>query len=455
MDESAALLLLLLLALVAHAAVSLMNAALQNASAAAMRERAEDGEPSARRYLELTENPLSLSMTVSITHILTRAIIAVQLVLLLIDTFDTFDTGDAGARLALTVATVVCGAGLTLIIGDLAPEALGSAYSESLLPRVIAPMRVLRAVISPLTALVLLLSRLISRVFGGDALAMVNLVTEEEIMTLVHASHSGGVIEEEEKDMIASVLQLDESSARELMTPRIDIIALELNASVRDALAAFVNSGFSRIPVYEDSIDNIKGLLYAKDILKVVKNGEDFRDRAIGDLARPAYFVPEAMPADALLKELQAKNVHLAIVADEYGGTSGLVTIEDLIEEIVGDIRDEHDFAEEEDYVAVGDGAYLIEASMDLDDINELLGCSIDTRAADTLGGYIYLALGRVPKTNETIETEILRMTVQSIEGHRIRKVKVRKVSGEASERARALSNPTPRPLPQRAREGE
>ena len=265
-----------------------------------------------------------------------------------------------------------------------------------------------------------MLSRLISRVIGGDALAMVNLVTEEEIMTLVHASHSGGVIEEEEKDMIASVLQLDESSARELMTPRIDIIALEHRASVRDALAAFVDSGFSRIPVYEDSIDNIKGLLYAKDILKVVKNGEDFRDRAIGDLARPANFVPEAMPADALLKELQAKNVHLAIVADEYGGTSGLVTIEDLIEEIVGDIRDEHDFAEEEDYVAVGDGAYLIEASMDLDDINELLGCSIDTRAADTLGGYIYLALGRVPKTDETIQTEILRMTVQSIEGHRI-----------------------------------
>ena len=452
MDESAALLLVLLLALGAHAAVSLMNAALQKASAAAMRERAEDGEPIARRYLDLTENSLSLSMTVSITHIFTRTIIAVLLVLLLID---VFDTGDAGARLALTVATVICGAGLTLIIGDLAPEALGSAYSESLLPRVIAPMRILRAIISPLTALVLLLSRWISRVFGGDALAMVNLVTEEEIMTLVHASHSGGVIEEEEKDMIASVLQLDESSARELMTPRIDIIALELKASVRAALAAFVDSGFSRIPVYADSIDNIKGLLYAKDILKVVKNGEDFRHRAIGDLARQAYFVPEAMRADALLKELQAKNVHLAIVADEYGGTSGLVTIEDLIEEIVGDIRDEHDFAEEEDYVAVGDGAYLIEASMDLDDINELLGCSIDTRAADTLGGYIYLALGRVPKTDETIETEILRMTVQSIEGHRIRKVKVRKVLGEAYDKARVQSGVIARPLPQRAREGK
>lgn len=443
MDENTAIALLLLLTLGAHAAASLLNAALQNVSAAAMRERADEGNATARRYLILTENPLRLSMTVSITHILTRFAIAVLLVLLVIE---HFINGDLGARLALTVATVVIGAGLTLIIGDLVPEAVGSAQAESLLPRVITPMRLLQLIVSPLTSLVLLLSRLISSIFGGDARAMVNLVTEEEIMTLVHASHSGGVIEEEEKDMIASVLQLDESSARELMTPRIDIIALEAKASVGDALTAFVDSGFSRIPVYEESIDSIKGLLYAKDILTVVKNGEDFANRAIGDLVRSAYFVPESKAADALLKELQEKNVHLAIVVDEYGGTSGLVTIEDLIEEIVGDIRDEHDFAEEADYVAVGDGFYLIEGSMDLDDINELLGCSIDTSVADTLGGYIYLALGRVPERGETIETDILRMTVQSIEGHRIRKVKARKILSEAPAKARPPSDPITEP---------
>ena len=430
MDESIVLALLLLLTLLLHAAASLMNAALQNVSATAMRERAEEGDASALRFLAWEENPLRLSMTVSITHILTRIAITVLLVLLVIE---QFASGDLGARLALALATVVVGAGLTLIIGDLAPEALGSAHAESLSARAIRPMRLLEVIVSPLTALVLLLSRLISRVLGGDAWAMVSLVTEEEIMSLVHASHSGGVIEEEEKDMIASVLQLDESSAREVMTPRIDIVALDVKATVKDALGAFVGSGFSRIPVYEESIDNIKGLLYAKDILTVVKNGEDFSHRGIADLARAAYSVPETKPADALLKELQEKNVHLAIVADEYGGTSGLVTIEDLIEEIVGDIRDEHDFAEEEDYVDAGDGSYLIEASMDLDDINALLGCSIDTSDADTLGGYIYLTLGRVPKTDETIETEILRMTVQSIDGHRIRKVRVRKIPGEAA----------------------
>jgi len=431
MNEGAVFFLLLCIALGLHAAVSLLNAALQNVSAAAMRERADDGDATARRYLALTDNPLRLGMTVSITHILTRIAVAALLVLLLLE---ASSNTDAGARLLLAAAAVILGAGLTLIIGDLAPEALGSAQAETLSAFAITPIAVLHLIVSPVTALVLLLSRLISRLFGGDAQEMVNQVTEEEIMSLVHASHSGGVIEEEEKDMIASVLQLDESTARELMTPRIDIVALEATATIRDALAAFVESGFSRIPVYEDNIDNVKGLLYAKDILTAVKDGQDFAGQRIDNLVREAYFVTEIKPADALLKELQEKNVHLAVVVDEYGGTSGLVTIEDLIEEIVGDIRDEHDFGEEEDYVAVGDGAYLIEASMDLDDLNALLACSIDTSDADTLGGYIYLALGRVPLADEIIETDILSMTVLSIDGHRIRKVKVRKLQRESDD---------------------
>ena len=208
-----------------------------------------------------------------------------------------------------------------------------------------------------------------------------------------------------------------------------------------DALSAFVESGFSRIPVYEESIDNVTGLLNAKDILTVLEKRDDLESQEIRDLIRPTYFVPETKRADALLKELQEKNVHLAIVVDEYGGTSGLVTIEDLIEEIIGEIRDEYDFGEEEDYVAVGDGSYLIDGSMDLDDLNDLLECSIDTGDADTLGGYIYLTLGRVPRANETIETEILSMTVLSIDGHRIRKVKVCKIARETADIEEAPKN--------------
>ncbi len=436
MGQSTALLLLLLVALGIHAGVSLINAALQNVSRADMQKRAEDGDAAAQRFLALAERGLRLSMTVSITHILTRFVIAVVLVLLFVL---PLANGDATALLLAAAATVLLGTSLTIILGDLTPEAVGSSNADNLLPVSLVSMRLLLAVVAPLTALVLWLSRLISRLFGSDAL--VNLVTEEEIMTLVYASHSGGIIEDEEKDMIASVLQLGESSARELMTPRIDIVALEIGETIMDALSAFVESGFSRIPVYDESIDKVLGLLNAKDILTVLENRDDLESKEIRDLIRPIYFVPETKRADGLLKELQEKNIHLAIVVDEYGGTSGLVTIEDLIEEIIGEIRDEYDFGEEEDYVAVGDGSYLIDGSMDLDDLNNLLECSIDTGDADTLGGYIYLSLGRVPRANETIETDILSMTVLSIDGHRIRKVKVCKIAREPADIDEARKN--------------
>lgn len=424
MNDSTVLALLLAIALGLHAIVSLFNAALQNASRSAMRERADEGDASAQRYLALTENPLRLSMTVSVSHILTRFAIAATLLLLLLE---NFAAADMAANLALALVTVLLGAGLTLLLGDLLPEALGSAHADSLLPISTALTSLLARLILPLSALVLLFSRLISRLVGRDAL--VNLVTEEEIVTLVQAGHSGGVLEAEEKDMIVSVLQLGESAARELMTPRIDIVALSLDTAMTEALSAFVGSGFSRIPVYEDSIDTVRGLLYAKDILALLDSRGNLESHAIRDTMRPVTFVPETKSADALLTELQAENVHLAIVVDEYGGTAGLITIEDLIEEIIGEIRDEFDFGEEEDYAELGDGAYLIDASMDLDDLNALLGCAIDTATTDTLGGYIYLALGRVPREKETIKTDILSMTVDSIDGHRIRKVRVQKLA--------------------------
>lgn len=410
-----------------HATVSLLSAALQNVSRASLRERAEEGDDSAARVLALTEESLRFGMTVSLAHILTRFAIATVLVLLV---NDSIIHGDPAARLVVALVTVIFGATATLILGDLVPEALGSTYGENLYRLAVMPMRALVMIMSPLAALVLFLSRLISRLFGGEPL--VNLVTEEEILTLVSAGHSGGTIEEEERDMIYSVLQLGDSNARELMTPRIDIVALEVNESMMAALSAFVDSGFSRLPVYEGSIDKVIGLLIAKDILTLLENRDDLGSSSIRALIRPAWFVPESKRADALLKEMQAENIHLAVVVDEYGGTSGLITIENLIEEIIGDIRDEYDVDEEEEFVALGDGSWLIDGSMDLDDLNNLLDCSIDTNVTDTLGGYIYLHLGRVPAAEEAISTDVLSMTIKSIDGHRIRKVAVRKSAPEA-----------------------
>lgn len=427
MDDSTASLLLLFIFISIHGTVSLFNASLQNVHHATLRERSDEGDKTAKGILELTTGSHKLTMTVSLILGIFRFAIASTLVLLVRDSITTTDP----AIIALTlVLMVVIGASLTLMLGELVPTAIGSSYANSIAWVAVNPMRGLIIILSPLTALLLLISRFISNIFGSGQL--VNSVTEEEIMTLVNAGHTGGTIEEEEKDMIYSVLQLDETTARELMTPRMDIVALDIDATIDDALSAFVESGFSRVPVYEETIDNVSGLLYAKDILSLLNNKDKLENTAIGDLIRSPYFVPETKRADALLKELQERNVHLAIVVDEYGGTSGLVTIENLIEEIVGDIRDEYDFDEEEDYIEAGNGVYLIEASMDLDDLNELLECSIDTTDADTLGGYIFLTLGRVPEQHEVIETDILKMTVKSIDGRRIRKVEVIKKEPES-----------------------
>lgn len=425
MDASTASLLLLFVLIMIHGIVSLFNSSLLNAHRVTLRESADEGDTTAQNILDLTEGSSQLVMTVQLTQIIIQFAIAFALLTLVSATA----ISDNSTQPLANIVAVVLGASLTLILGQLVPEAIGSSYANPIARLAISPMRMLILILSPLTALLLLVSKLISSLFGSGQL--VNRVTEEEIMTLVNAGHSGGTIEDEEKDMIYSVLHLDKSTARELMTPRMDIVALEVNNSIEEALSAFVESGFSRIPIYEESIDNVIGLLYAKDILSLLNDKDELETKTIRDLIRPSYFVPETKQADVLLKELQERNVHLAIVVDEYGGTSGLVTIENLIEEIVGDIRDEYDTDEEEDYVEQDDGNYIIDASMDLDDLNDLLDCAINTEDADTLGGYIFLTLGRVPEEDEVVETDILTMTVKSIDGRRIRKVEVSKKSPE------------------------
>jgi len=254
---------------------------------------------------------------------------------------------------------------------------------------------------------------------------LVNTVTEEEILSLVTEGNTDGTIQDNERQMIFSVLQLDQTNVREVMTPRIDIIAVDVHTPLSEAMNEFISSGFSRLPVFEENIDNIVGLLYAKDLLNLWRVGGMENGRTVRDLVRPAHFVPETKLASELLRELQNRKVHMAIVVDEYGGTSGLVTIENLIEEIVGDIQDEYDINEEDEYEVDTDGIYTVDASMDLDDFNELLDVDLEAPETDTLGGYIYMRLGHVPDEGEVIDTDELTLTVLSIDGRRIRKVQV------------------------------
>ncbi len=247
------------------------------------------------------------------------------------------------------------------------------------------------------------------------------LITEEEIMTMVDAGEEEGVIEEEEKAMIYSIFQLDNTLAREVMVPRIDIIAFEENTTLKEATEIFLSTGHSRAPVFRGSIDNIIGLIYIKDLLASWQLGE--LDKDISDLLREPYFVPEAKVLDDLLAEMQAKRVHMAVVVDEYGGTAGLVTIEDVVEEIVGEILDEYDFAEELAYEQVGDGVFTFSGGIDIDDVNRITGVRVPKETSETLGGLIYSELGKVPLVGETVDVRGLHLVVEQVVGRRIRRI--------------------------------
>ncbi len=417
--------------LLVQATLTMAYAALVNARRNDLRERADGGDRRAKGILALTGDATpALQITYLLLTTVLRLVIAAVVILTLSQPFLIANPAIPpvlGHGFALLLAAT-----LILILGDIVPEAVGSVYTTPLALLLVRPMYLIVMFLRPVTLSLLLASRLVSSLFGSDRLT--NTVTEEEILTLVDAGHSGGTIEEEEKEMIYSVLQLDQTLAREVMTPRMDIIAVEIEATLEEALAKFVESGFSRIPIYEDTIDNVSGLLYAKDLLRYWRhNGQTDTSMTIRELLRPAHFVPESKRADELLKEIQSRKVHMVIVVDEYGGTAGLVTIEDMLEEIVGDIQDEYDFHEEDEYIELGSDEYIVDASMDLDDFNELLDINLPTEDSDTLGGYIFVLLGRLPVGGEVMETDDLTLRVDTLEGRRIRKVWVKHKSRDAA----------------------
>jgi putative hemolysin len=223
--------------------------------------------------------------------------------------------------------------------------------------------------------------------------------------------------------MIASIFAFGETLVREVMVPRIDVSAVPVDVPMLEALDLILKAGHSRIPVYHDTIDNVMGILYAKDLLRYLRDGRT--DVHLGKILRPAYFIPESKKVDELLQELQQRKVHMAVVVDEYGGTAGIVTIEDLLEEIVGEIQDEYD-AEEPTVEAVDDREFLFDARVSLNEVNQLLGVELPAEGGDTLGGFIYSQLGKVPAVGDTIEYGDVTVEVLSVAGRRIKQVRAR-----------------------------
>jgi CBS domain containing-hemolysin-like protein len=272
----------------------------------------------------------------------------------------------------------------------------------------------------PFTGIVNLLMRpLVGKRSAGSGSA---LVSEEELKMLVNVGAEEGLIEKDEREMIEGILVFGDTLAREVMVPRIDVRALGAQATVGDALDEAMNGGHSRIPVYQDTIDNVSGVLYVRDLLPLLRDGQ--LQRTIGELTRPVYYVPETMKVDDLLRNLKTRKVHMAIVVDEYGGTAGLVTIEDLLEEIVGEIQDEYD-VEEPTINQVDPHTWMVDARVSLDDINDETGLRLETEEVDSIGGLVYEQLGSIPHVGDSVDVGNVTITVRSVQGLRPEKLEI------------------------------
>jgi len=311
----------------------------------------------------------------------------------------------------------------TLIFGELVPKRLAMKNYEKIAFGTIGIIRWISIVTSPFVRLLTVTTNAISKLFGVDE-SDEEVVTEEEIKMMIDQGEENGTIQEDEKELINNVFEFNDITVSEIMTHRTDMFAVDINMSPGELVEEIIKDDckHSRIPVYDETIDEIKGILYVKDIIKNI-NKKTFK---IKNIMKEAYFVSQNKRINELFKELQKNKKHIAVIVDEYGGTAGIITMEDILEEIVGDIYDEYDEIEEQ-YEKIDDKTYILLGKMPIYDVNKLLGSNIPEGDYDTLSGYIQEQLGRIPEDEEnpTIETDELTFKIEEYEDKRIFKVKV------------------------------
>ncbi|MGZ3679875.1 MAG: CNNM domain-containing protein [Ktedonobacterales bacterium] len=412
------LLLLLLTALFFAAMSAAAETALTSVNRIRLRSLAEEGDARAKRILRVLEQPQNFLSTILIISNVSVIVASTVATILALDLFS--DYGEIISTILLSL--------IVLIFCEITPKTAAVQAPERWARALIGPVETVSRVLRPLVSLLTFITGGIVRFFGGQTVRRGPFLTEEELRMLVEVGEQEGVLEEEEREMIHNVFELADTSVREVMVPRIDMVTIEADAGVDEAIGIIIQGGQSRIPVFDDSIDNIIGVLYAKDLLRVMATHE--RPKAVRQLVRPAYFVPESKRLDDLLHELQQQRVHMAIVLDEYGSVAGLVTIEDLVEEIIGDILDEYD-KEEKIFERISDNEFIVDAKISLDELNEELETNLTSEDYETLGGFIYAQLDKIPTIGDTVHYDGLTLTVLGTKGRRITKVKIVRSTGD------------------------
>ena len=338
--------------------------------------------------------------------------------------------------LHIPYSTAIAGNGVTLILmffnlvfGELVPKRIALQKAEAFCMVTVMPIHYISKVLSPFIKLLSVSTKMVLRLLRLKTEDQEEAVTEEEIKALLKAGNENGIFDDEEREMINSVFSFNDRTAREVMVPRREVYVLDAEEPFATLADEILESRHSRIPVYEGSIDNIIGILHIKDVMiEVRKNGWEELD--IRKLLKKPFFVPDTKDADELFRELQRSRRHMAVLIDEYGGFSGIATVEDLVEEIMGEINEEYEAIVQE-IVPLGDGEYLLDGGLLIEDLNEEFGLKLKTENYDTLSGYLIEQLGYIPgkESKETIESGDVKFTIEEMKGNRISKVHMRKIS--------------------------
>ncbi|MEU2616282.1 hemolysin family protein [Micromonospora sp. NPDC007271] len=389
--------------------IAMTEAALAAVSPARAAELTRDGARGARALQAVARDVVRHLNLLLLLRLLAELTATTLVALVAVDTFG------AGWRAALVTAgamTVV-----SFVVVGVAPRTLGRQHAYPV-GRVVAPLvRWLGRVLNPLASLLILIGNAVT---PGRGFREGPFATQVELRELVDLAEQRGVVEHGERQMIHSVFALGDTIAREVMVPRTEMVWIEERKTLAQALALFLRSGFSRIPVIGESVDDVLGVLYLKDLIRRIQGAPEARQLPVAELMRPATFVPESKPVDDLLSEMQAARNHLVIVVDEYGGTGGLVTIEDILEEIVGEITDEYD-VERPPVEHLADGAVRVTARLPVEDLGELFDTELPTDEVETVGGLLAQALGRVPLPGAEAEVAGLRLIAEGTTGRRNR----------------------------------
>ncbi len=422
---------LLLVLILVNAYFAMAEIAVISLNDAKMEKMAEEGNKKARLVLKLTKNPTRFLSTIQIgitlAGFLTSASAATSFAELLTDAVTSkFDVPEnIISPIAVVLITLIMSY-FSLVLGELVPKRIGMQIPEKVAFMVAKPLLFISKVTGPFVRFLSFSTNLIVKILGFDPNANEESVTEEEIRMMVDVGGEKGVIEDDQKEMINNIFEFDDIDAGDVMTHRTDVVAADVNdITVDEFIQLAIDNGRSRIPLYEEEIDNIVGIVYVKDLLKYIGKQMPAK-KLLRDIMREPYFIPETKSCGELFKEMRARRLQMAVVVDEYGGTAGIVTIEDIVEAVMGNIQDEYDH-EDEEISKIDDNTFTVDGTIDIGEIDELIGKELPEGDYETLAGYIMDELQFIPKDGEMNEVvfENVKFTVLSVEDRRIEKIKV------------------------------